>query len=221
MTRHAGPDLHLTVSRLEPFTTYNIRVQACQRGDVLYYFFNNNKFLKIQRFLNIELSRVVQRWATKLVLRPPVKSLCTCSSPSSSRRVWSRWRCVCSDPRCCTRGPVGPCCKGNRSPRLGDKLVSPPQTQRADHILPYIQVTHACETGCCIWKNAHGTECCEMNITWCGRCLSIRIKKNPRAAPMLISLAAARLAVVSCISSSSSCVAFEGQLAGSWLVSQY
>lgn len=38
MTRHAGHDLHLTVSRLEPFTTYHIRVQACQRGDVLCYF---------------------------------------------------------------------------------------------------------------------------------------------------------------------------------------
>lgn len=38
MTRHAGRDLHLTVSRLEPFTTYHIRVQACQRGDVLCYF---------------------------------------------------------------------------------------------------------------------------------------------------------------------------------------
>lgn len=32
---HAGQDLHLTVTGLEPFTTYYIRVQACQIGKYL------------------------------------------------------------------------------------------------------------------------------------------------------------------------------------------
>lgn len=169
MTRHAGPDLHLTVSRLEPFTTYYVRVQACQRGDVPCSFFKTIiSFFKIQRFLNIELSRVVQRssyvlykvsqWNVHEVTRQ-----WGCFQTfyvlvlSPSRRVWSRWRCVCSDPRCRTRRPVAPRCKSSRSPRLGDKLVSPQQTQRADHILPYIQVTHACNTGYCTHKNSHGT----------------------------------------------------------------
>lgn len=30
--QHAGPDLHLTVMGLSPFTTYYIRIQACQNG---------------------------------------------------------------------------------------------------------------------------------------------------------------------------------------------
>lgn len=33
--RHAGRDLHLTVTGLEPFTTYQLRVQACQLGNHL------------------------------------------------------------------------------------------------------------------------------------------------------------------------------------------
>lgn len=38
MVRPAGRDLHLTVSSLEPFTTYHVRVQACQRGNLIYDF---------------------------------------------------------------------------------------------------------------------------------------------------------------------------------------
>lgn len=33
---HAGQDLHLSVTGLESFTTYYIRVQACQIGKYLY-----------------------------------------------------------------------------------------------------------------------------------------------------------------------------------------
>lgn len=41
---HAGRDLHLTVTGLEPFTTYQLRVQACQMGNYLsFIIFNTNK----------------------------------------------------------------------------------------------------------------------------------------------------------------------------------
>lgn len=44
--RHAGQDLHLTVTGLEPFTTYQLRVQACQMGNYLsFIIFNANKNL--------------------------------------------------------------------------------------------------------------------------------------------------------------------------------
>lgn len=39
MVRPAGRDLRLTVTSLEPFTSYLIRVQACQRGNIVQDFF--------------------------------------------------------------------------------------------------------------------------------------------------------------------------------------
>lgn len=59
------------------------------------------------------------------------------------RGVWSRRGCVCSDFRDRTRKPVAPHYKGSWSQCAGDILVPPPQTERSNHILPYIQVIHS------------------------------------------------------------------------------
>lgn len=57
------------------------------------------------------------------------------------RGVWSRGGGVCSDFGDCTTRSVAPHYKSSWSLCAGDSVVTPPKTQWAHHILPYIQVT--------------------------------------------------------------------------------
>lgn len=58
------------------------------------------------------------------------------------RGLWSRGGCVCSDFGDCTTRSVAPHYKSSWSLCAGDSVVTPPKTQWAHHILPYIQVTY-------------------------------------------------------------------------------